>query len=179
MKANGWTLLSQQCTQGSDRCRLMENIGPGAHGMGVRASEVRDRPPHPPRAVCILVVKRTLRKESEGILSSVFFQFQTHHPWASYKQWLERPRQLKRPIRNSDKDVSLGPIMVGILKLLWLWKLKTLPSTPFRRVRKAAWETSLDKSYHCFFPPWILVGRFKTACRNGYQNIEINTHIQT
>lgn len=45
--------------------------------------------------------------------------------------------------------------------------------------RKAAWKTSLDKSNHFFFFPWIFLGRLKTAWRIGYPYTEINTHIQT
>lgn len=119
-------------------------------GWTSRTNEVRGR--HLGGGVYLGCQEDTKKGKWEGILSSGLFQFQAHHPWASYDRWLGRPRRLKRPIRNSDKDASLGIVMVGILKLLWLWKPKTWPSTRSQWVRKAAWETRLINLIIAFFP---------------------------
>lgn len=110
------------------------------------------------------------------------FQFQVHHPWTSYKH--NRGAQTFKKVnqRNSDKEVSPGTVVVGILKLLWLWILKTVPSAHLPGVRRAAWKTSLDKSNHYFFP-WIFLGWLKTAWisiyRDKYPYSDINAYRQT
>lgn len=135
-----------------------------------RTGDVRGRP-----LGYILVVKGYKERKLRGSLVSRAFSFNSKHTTHEHLRSLKGEAHTikKANQKNSDKDVSPGAVMVGVLKLLCCENWKPCPSTHSPRVRMAAWETSLDKSYHCFLPldtcgqiqdcleKWILTRRDK------------------